>query len=61
MQRHQRDRPFNLGDLGVAVLDVGQGQCVLVRTGRFFTLVDCGGDSRGDPRPFRLVPWGQKW
>ena len=40
---------FNLGDLGVAVLDVGQGQCVLVRTGRFFTLVDCGGDSQDDP------------
>ena len=40
---------FFWGDLGVTVLDVGQGQSVLVRTGEFLTLVDCGGDSRDDP------------
>ena len=40
---------FYTGGLAVAVLDVGQGQSVLVRTGNFFTLVDCGGDSRDDP------------
>ena len=40
---------FYQGDLSVTVLDVGQGQSVLVRTGNFLTLVDCGGDSRDDP------------
>lgn len=40
---------FYQGDLSVTVLDVGQGQSVLVRTGDFLTLVDCGGDSRDDP------------
>ena len=40
---------FYAGDMAVAVQDVGQGQCVLVRMGRFFTLVDCGGDSQDDP------------
>lgn len=40
---------FYVGDMAVTVLDVGQGQSVLVRTGRFLTLVDCGGDSRDDP------------
>ncbi|NBI66182.1 DNA internalization-related competence protein ComEC/Rec2 [Pseudoflavonifractor sp. 60] len=40
---------FFWGDLGVTVLDVGQGQSVLVRTGVFLTLVDCGGDSREGP------------
>ena len=40
---------FYLGDMGVTVLDVGQGQCVLVRSRGYLTLVDCGGDSRDDP------------
>lgn len=40
---------FYTGSLAVTVLDVGQGQSVLVRTGSFLTLVDCGGDSRDDP------------
>ena len=40
---------FYVGDIAAAVLDVGQGQSVLVRAGNFFTLVDCGGDSRDDP------------
>jgi competence protein ComEC len=40
---------FYTGDLAVTVLDMGQGQSVLVRTGDFFTLVDCGGDCRDDP------------
>ncbi len=40
---------FYQGDMGVTLLDVGQGQSVLVRNGRFLTLVDCGGDSRDDP------------
>ncbi|WP_160663453.1 DNA internalization-related competence protein ComEC/Rec2 [Colidextribacter sp. OB.20] len=40
---------FYVGDMAVAVLDVGQGQSVLVRTGRYLTLVDCGGDSRDNP------------
>lgn len=39
---------FSLGDMGVTVLDVGQGQSVLVRSG-YLVLVDCGGDSRDDP------------
>lgn len=39
---------FGLGDMGVTVLDVGQGQSVLVRSG-YLVLVDCGGDSRDDP------------
>lgn len=40
---------FYTGDLAVTALDVGQGQSVLVRTGNFLTLVDCGGDSPDDP------------
>lgn len=40
---------FYTGELAVTVLDVGQGQSVLVRTGNFLTLVDCGGDSSDDP------------
>lgn len=36
---------FWWGSGGVTVLDVGQGQSVLVRSGRFLCLVDCGGDS----------------
>ena len=40
---------FYQGDMAVTVLDVGQGQSVLVRTGNYLTLSDCGGDSRDDP------------
>lgn len=35
---------FRAGELTVAVLDVGQGQSVLLRSGNYLTLVDCGGD-----------------
>lgn len=36
---------FWWGDGSVTALDVGQGQSILVRSGRFLCLVDCGGDS----------------
>ena len=35
---------FQSGELTVAALDVGQGQSVLLRSGHYLTLVDCGGD-----------------
>ena len=35
---------FQSGELAAAVLDVGQGQSVLLRSGNYLTLVDCGGD-----------------
>jgi len=35
---------FRAGELTAAVLDVGQGQSVLLRAGNYLTLVDCGGD-----------------
>ena len=35
---------FWQGAGAVTALDVGQGQSILVRTGRFLSLVDCGGD-----------------
>jgi len=35
---------FQRGTLTTAVLDVGQGQSVLIRAGSYLTLVDCGGD-----------------
>ena len=35
---------FWQGAGGVTALDVGQGQSVLLRSGRFLALVDCGGD-----------------
>ena len=35
---------FRTGDLALAVLDVGQGQSVLLRSGAFLALLDCGGD-----------------
>ena len=38
-------RTFQRGEMTAAVLDVGQGQCVLLRMGRTTVLVDCGGDS----------------
>lgn len=33
------------GETAVTAYDVGQGQCVLLRSGDFTALVDCGGDS----------------
>lgn len=36
---------FWWGSGAITVLDVGQGQSVLVRSGQFLCLVDCGGDS----------------
>ena len=40
---------FWSGNLSVTLLDVGQGQSVLLRQGERFILVDCGGDSWDDP------------
>lgn len=40
---------FYTGPASAAVLDVGQGQSVLLRMGGQLTLVDCGGDSRDNP------------
>ena len=37
---------FHQGRMAAAVLDVGQGQSVLIRTGDMVTLVDCGGFGR---------------
>lgn len=34
---------FQIGRMAAAILDVGQGQSVLIRTGNMLTLVDCGG------------------
>lgn len=36
---------FYAGPMSVTLLDVGQGQSVLLRQGRHLTLVDCGGSS----------------
>ena len=36
---------FRSGAMAAAVLDVGQGESVLLRCGDCWTLVDCGGDS----------------
>ena len=36
-------------DSTVSVLDVGQGQSVLLRSGNYLALVDCGGDSYDNP------------
>jgi len=38
------NRDFRVGELKVQVLDVGQGQSVLIRSGDRLALVDCGGD-----------------
>lgn len=38
---------FYRGELTAVVLDVGQGQSVLLRMGRRLVLVDCGGDCAG--------------
>lgn len=35
----------NFDDFRVTVLDVGQGQCVLIQTGGLHYMVDCGGDT----------------
>lgn len=40
---------FHSGDLTVAVLDVGQGQSVLLRSQGETALVDCGGSPAADP------------
>lgn len=40
---------FRLGGMTVAILDVGQGQSVLIREGDLCALVDCGGDSLDNP------------
>lgn len=37
---------FWRNQMSVSVLDVGQGQCALVQSGRFLTMVDCGGSGR---------------
>ena len=39
---------FQAGKLTAVVLDVGQGQSVLLGSGDFLALVDCGGDSYND-------------
>ena len=39
---------FHTGALTAVVLDVGQGQSVLLRSGSFLALVDCGGDAPAD-------------
>ena len=35
------------GNTAITVFDVGQGQCIFLRSGEFTVLIDCGGD-RGD-------------
>ena len=40
---------FRAGELTAAVLDVGQGQSVLLQAGNYLTLVDCGGDGPDNP------------
>ena len=35
------------GDTAITMFDVGQGQCIFLRSGEFTVLIDCGGD-RGD-------------
>ena len=39
---------FHSGDMTMVVLDVGQGQSVLIRSGGFLVLMDCGGDGADD-------------
>ena len=53
---------FRSGQLRVSVLDVGQGQSVVVRSGDYVALVDCGGDgpeSAGDVAADYLQAVGQ--
>lgn len=33
------------GETAITVFDVGQGQCIFLRSGEFTALIDCGGDS----------------
>jgi len=40
---------FASGGMKVTMLDVGQGQSVLLRQGSHLTMVDCGGDSYDNP------------
>lgn len=40
---------FRAGDLTVAVLDVGQGQSVVLASAGETALIDCGGSGRSDP------------
>ena len=40
---------FQRGPMTAVVLDVGQGQSVLLRMGNFLVLSDCGGDGYDDP------------
>lgn len=40
---------FQAGNLTVSVLDVGQGESILLRSGSYLALVDCGGDSLDNP------------
>ena len=52
---------FWQGSGAVTALDVGQGQSILLRSGRFLALVDCGGDgpdSAGDVAADYLVDRG---
>lgn len=41
--------PLFAGDTSVTVLNVGQGQSVLLRSGGQLVLIDCGGDSPDNP------------
>jgi len=53
---------FRCGVLTASVLDVGQGQSVLLGTGDFLTLVDCGGDgpdNAGDVAADRIQALGR--
>lgn len=52
---------FHAGAMTVQVLDVGQGQSVLLRSGDHLALVDCGGDSyrnAGDIAADRIQSFG---
>ena len=40
---------FRKGEVSVAALDVGQGQCLLLNDKNAVVMVDCGGDSYEDP------------
>lgn len=39
---------FERDPVNITMLDVGQGQCILLRQGDFLTVVDCGGSSYDD-------------
>ncbi len=40
---------YSNGDMAVSVLNVGQGQSVLIRAGDCYAMVDCGSSSKSDP------------